>query len=229
MLPRSSPILASDLMTTNSSVHAIHCCSHIGNFQSELSSWKLTMGYSWLSQGEIQSLRANFTSSGNHDHQQFLRCWKHQTCDSCLAISQCSWCPFVRFHCFLQEPMSDVRNLMNEQTWSCVPNINKIPLLAPAYDEHICPHEAERWELRSRPLGCHVSTITSLTAIVTIASTLTFVLLIILLILAIRWFRRYRKNHGWWWLQNHRWGRTWLQCGEREPLLPESRPGNGSP
>ncbi|UZP33748.1 hypothetical protein NXS19_001564 [Fusarium pseudograminearum] len=166
------------------------------------------MDSSWLSHSDIQAFRTNFTSRGYSDDQRFQRCWKHQTCKGCLATSQCSWCPF---------------------SWSCVPNVSKIPLLAPAYDEYICPHWAERWELRSRPLGCQVSSITSLTATITVASTLSFVLLIVLLVLAARWFRRYHKNPGWWRLQNRRWDRARSQYGEREPLLPEDRPGNGGP
>ncbi|RGP75018.1 hypothetical protein FLONG3_5886 [Fusarium longipes] len=116
---------------------------------------------------------------------------------------------------------------VKRRTWSCVPNVDKIPLLAPAYDEHVCPHWAERWELRSRPLGCQVSSITSLTAIVTIVSTLAFVLLVVLLAVTARWVQRYgRKNPGWLRLWNHRWGRAWAQHGEREPLLSQDRPDN---
>ncbi|KAH6961499.1 hypothetical protein DER45DRAFT_201787 [Fusarium avenaceum] len=160
------------------------------------------MDPSWLSRDDIQALRANFTSNENHIEEHFLRCWKRQTCKGCLATSQCSWCPF---------------------TWSCVPNTQKIPLLAPAYDENVCPHWAERWELRTRPLGCQVSSITSLTAIVTIISTLVFVLITVLLAMAIRWlWRHHKKNPRWWRLQNHGWTGTWRRYGEREPLLPES-------
>ncbi|WZH39609.1 PSI domain-containing protein [Fusarium acuminatum] len=160
------------------------------------------MDLSWLSRDDIQALRANFTSNENHIEEHFLRCWKRQTCKGCLAISQCSWCPF---------------------TWSCVPNTQKIPLLAPAYDENVCPHWAERWELRTRPLGCQVSSITSLTAIVTIISTFVFVLITVLLAMTIRWLWRYhKKNPRWWRLQSHRWASTWRRYGEREPLLPES-------
>ncbi|KAH7197519.1 uncharacterized protein B0J16DRAFT_21060 [Fusarium flagelliforme] len=164
------------------------------------------MDPSWLSDSDIQALRANFTSSGVSDDERFRRCWKHQTCKGCLATSQCSWCPF---------------------TWSCVPNTSKIPLLAPAYDENVCPHWAERWELRSRPLGCQVSSITSLTAIITIVSTLFFVLLVVLLVITARWIQRYHKNTGWWQRQNHRWDGARIQHGEHEPLLPGSRPDGG--
>ena len=74
-----------------------------------------------------------------------------------------------------------------------------MPLLAPAYDEEICPHWAERWEIRTRPLGCQVSTITSLTSVISIASTLAVVLLIYLAVLAFRWLAKLNKNHPNWW------------------------------
>src|SRR6478735_6203723 len=119
---------------------------------------------------------------------------------------------------------------LNLQTWSCVPNTSNIPLLAPAYNENVCPHWAERWELRTRPLGCQVSSITSLTAIVTIISTLVFVSLMVGLVRASRWFWQYHKKHpGWWRLRNQRWARTWFRAGELEPLLPGSWPDNGGP
>jgi len=47
-----------------------------------------------------------------------------------------------------------------------VPNTAIIQILAPIWNENICPHWSERWEVRSRTLGCHVSTITFFTAIV---------------------------------------------------------------
>lgn len=131
---------------------------------------------------------------------------------------------------FTNHIASNCTYLSNSQTWSCVPNTGNMPLLAPAYNENICPHWAERWELRTRPLGCQVSSITSLTAIVTIVSTLVFVLLMVSLVTAIRWFWQYHKKHpGWWRLRNQRWARTWLRAGELEPLLPGSWPDNGGP
>lgn len=109
------------------------------------------------------------------------------------------------------------------QTWACVPNSYPVPLLAPAYDEQICPHWAERWELRSQPLGCQVSSITSLTTIVTIASTLTVVALLHLFFLLFRWLKRNRSK-----VKIGKW-RFWrreaargAQTAEEEPLLGES-------
>ncbi|KAH6898983.1 hypothetical protein B0T10DRAFT_125683 [Thelonectria olida] len=155
---------------------------------------------------EIQAYRSNFTVDDDK-HEHLLRCWSRQTCDGCLNTAQCSWCPF---------------------TWSCVPNSHAFPALAPAYDENICPHWAERWEIRTRPLGCQVSTITSLTAIVSVLSTLVFIGLVFGVVVAIRRLRRFNKEHpGWLGRLRLRVGRG-LQGvlrrlrrkgGEREPLL----------
>ncbi|KAH8675481.1 hypothetical protein BX600DRAFT_507720 [Xylariales sp. PMI_506] len=96
------------------------------------------------------------------DDGHFQRCWKHQNCRDCIWEEKgCSWCPL---------------------SWSCVPNPHSIALLAPAWNEEICPHWAERWEIRTRPLGCQVSTITSLTSIVSILSTIIFLLLLFVII-----------------------------------------------
>ena len=86
------------------------------------------------------------------------------------------------------------------QSWTCTPNAYSIPLLAPAYNENICPHWAERWEIRTRPLGCQVSTITALTGAVSIASTLTIVALVFFVVWLIRRMR-----------ELHRWRREWAR------------------
>lgn len=118
------------------------------------------------------------------------------------------------------------------KSWSCVPNNYTIPALAPAYDENICPHWAERWELRTRPLGCQVSTITSLTSIASIALTLVVVLAIYLLVLALKWLHGYHQRQvpGWWRFWKHDWrsrvarSRFWggskiSRPADQEPLL----------
>ncbi|KAI0385925.1 hypothetical protein F5Y04DRAFT_245063 [Hypomontagnella monticulosa] len=164
----------------------------------------------------------NLTGASNPaDDEHLLRCWRIQNCKDCLTKQpDCSWCPF---------------------SWTCVPNSHKIPLLAPAWNETICPHWAERWEIRTRPLGCQVSTITTLTSLVSVASTLVLVLLVTLLVLGIRRLRVYGgKNPGWWKVWTYDWrGRVlgwWRWIGvesrtrndvdvrdssrEQEPLLP---------
>ncbi|KAI1457458.1 hypothetical protein F4805DRAFT_179971 [Annulohypoxylon moriforme] len=167
-----------------------------------------------------------FASTSPVDDAHLMRCWRIQNCKDCLTRQpDCSWCPF---------------------SWTCVPNTARITLLAPAWDENICPHWAERWEIRTRPLGCQVSTITTLTSLVSIASTLVLVLLISLTVWGFRTLRAYgKKNPGWWRMSKSDWERlparwrSWLRAEvgvggvdangrdsgnegdrEREPLLP---------
>lgn len=84
------------------------------------------------------------------------------------------------------------------QTQSCIPNTYPIPLLAPVYNENICPHWTERWEIRTRPFGCHVSTITTLTAIVSVLSTVTLVILAFLTIWGVKKVRRLTERYPDW-------------------------------
>ncbi len=119
--------------------------------------------------------------------------------------------------------------MLAHQSWSCVPNHYAVPLLAPAYDEDICPHWAERWEIRTRPLGCQVSTITSLTSIISIVSTLVFVLLVFLLVLLVRrMYRLHAKHPGWWKVWRIDWHRLsparWLRRERKPTQSPEQAP-----
>lgn len=86
----------------------------------------------------------------------------------------------------------------NKQTQSCIPNTYPIPLLAPAHNENICPHWTERWEIRTRPFGCHVSTITSLTAIVSMLSTFTLVILVLLAVWSVKRLMRLTESSPDW-------------------------------
>ncbi|KAG7050192.1 plexin repeat domain-containing protein [Colletotrichum scovillei] len=163
-----------------------------------------------LSAEELWQLKHNFSSARESSEEHFFRCWNHQDCKVCLAEDECSWCPM---------------------TSACVPNPYAIPLLAPAYDENICPHWAERWELRTKPLGCQVSTITSLTSIISIVSTFVVVLLVALIVLGVRWGRRRSKQDpDWWRLWKRDWSRVqfWQrpqeqQDSERDPLLGQAQ------
>lgn len=157
-----------------------------------------------------------------------LRCWRQQDCKGCLHEDRCSWCPFVG------QPHVLRRALATDTTesWSCVPNNHTIQALAPAYDENVCPHWAERWEIRTRPLGCQVSTITSLTSIISIASTLVVLSIILLVVWACIRLRRHHKQAepGWWKFWKRPWG-SWTShaglqpgsvgdtVGEHDPLL----------
>lgn len=163
--------------------------------------------------------------------ENLLRCWRRQECNGCLDERGCSWCPFVslsrafsgQFCRPCQSSLKRASRADTQQSWSCVPNNYTISALAPAYDENICPHWAERWEIRTRPLGCQVSTITSLTSIVSVASTLVFALLVTLMIFSIRALRRYHKRQesGWWKL----WRWDWGSQAARLKFWPRSRAG----
>ncbi|KAF3480185.1 uncharacterized protein GIQ15_05532 [Arthroderma uncinatum] len=85
-------------------------------------------------------------------------CWRNQDCDRCLgAANFCSWCPFSS---------------------TCVANASPFPLLAPLTSEKICPlGPKERWEIRTRPFGCRVSTASFLTSLVSVMSTIALVLI----------------------------------------------------
>ncbi|KAK3337427.1 hypothetical protein B0T19DRAFT_455249 [Cercophora scortea] len=143
----------------------------------------------------------------NGSDERFFRCWKQQGCGGCLGQERCSWCPI---------------------TQSCIPNDYPIPLLAPAYDENICPHWSERWEIRTRPFGCHVSTITSLAGLASVVSTLVLILLVWASVMAVGRVRRkflHRERWPWWrrwrcaWL-SHRWKLAWRRGKSREPPPP---------
>jgi len=80
--------------------------------------------------------------------ERLAHCWKIQDCGTCLKSDyRCGWCPYSS---------------------TCIPANS---LFDPVSNADICPHWAERWELRTRPLGCYCSTITLLTALITIACT----------------------------------------------------------
>ncbi|KAK4191738.1 hypothetical protein QBC35DRAFT_374757 [Podospora australis] len=113
-----------------------------------------------------------------------LKCWRQHSCGGCLNEELCSWCPY---------------------TQACVPNTYPIPLLAPAYDKDICPHWSERWELRTRPFGCAVSTRTSLSVGIAVVSTVVFIALLFAFVALLRWSlrgccgqrRRRRRSSPW--------------------------------
>ncbi|KAI0468740.1 hypothetical protein F4859DRAFT_201208 [Xylaria cf. heliscus] len=125
------------------------------------------------------SINETFFARGAADDPHFLRCWAKQDCNGCLRQPDCSWCPF---------------------SGTCVPNSHRIQFLAPVWEgDYTCPYWAERWEIRTRPLGCQVSTITTLTSLVTIACTLFVVLLVWLAGVAASRLVAYNTKHPGWW------------------------------
>ncbi|KAL7799129.1 hypothetical protein V8C37DRAFT_148606 [Trichoderma ceciliae] len=148
----------------------------------------------------IDAFNSNFSAAKTAD-EHFQRCWVQQSCGGCLSSRGCGWCPY---------------------TWSCVPNDHAIPLLAPAFDTKICPHPDERWEVRTRPLGCGISSRMGLTVVVTILATLTAVLVVAAAIISVRRIRKSGKRMSWESLS--RWKRslqrrTGRADPERSPLL----------
>ncbi|PHH93141.1 hypothetical protein CDD83_22 [Cordyceps sp. RAO-2017] len=140
-------------------------------------------------------------SVAESDDEHLMRCFARQECGHCLAQDGCSWCPF---------------------TWACVPNSYAMPLLAPAYDAHICPHPVEQWEIRTRPFGCRVSSITSLSTIVAVLATGLVVLWMLLNLVAIRRWRHYTMQKHLWRDEGGHRRRQRLVRGpgsERDPLL----------
>ncbi|KAK0947738.1 hypothetical protein LTR29_000995 [Friedmanniomyces endolithicus] len=85
-------------------------------------------------------------------------CWRIQDCHSCSHSSHgCGWCPYSS---------------------TCVPTTNP---LKPLWDDQICPLKAERYELRTKTLGCRYSTMTLLSIVVTVFATIAALVLLGLL------------------------------------------------
>jgi len=142
-------------------------------------------------------------------------------------------------------PNGKLKSLVNEaslnvQSSTCVPNTSRVHILAPINNPNICPlwvQGSERWELRSRPLGCHVSTITFLTCIISVLSTFVVIVLVAMIVKTIpamkmRWKTR---SEGWWRFWRYyrpSWWRGWrfrlIDLGthgrepEERPLLGEA-------
>ncbi|TVY73393.1 hypothetical protein LSUE1_G005427 [Lachnellula suecica] len=78
--------------------------------------------------------------------------------------------------------------------------VPRIPILAPILNANICPIWSDRWELRTRTLGCHVSTITFLTCVISVLTTLVVIGLVVLEIKLGRKAHASLKarSEGWW-------------------------------
>lgn len=101
-------------------------------------------------------------------------CWRNQDCRTCFTSSAgCGWCPY---------------------TSACVPANS---LLDPIWNENICPHWAERWELRTKSLGCYCSTITLFTALITILCTIVGLIILYGLRRILYWLNRVWGTGSW--------------------------------
>ncbi|KAI5211643.1 hypothetical protein E4T42_08176 [Aureobasidium subglaciale] len=100
-------------------------------------------------------------------------CWRIQDCGSCLKSKHgCGWCP---------------------SSSTCVPTTN---LLTPI-SHPVCPLASERYELRTKTLGCNCSTITFLSVIVTVFCTIAALLLISGVLWLLKWWGRTFRSGGW--------------------------------
>lgn len=155
---------------------------------------------------------------------RFAACWGHLTCDRCLNDANgCGWCP---------------------SSWACVPATN---LLDPIRNEDICPLWNDRFELRTRTLGCGCSTTTLLSIVVTIFATIAALMVLSILLGGIRRLNRtfgsgtwqgveievkdggQRIERDWWrnsWLSRLRWslsGGSLSNRSEQEQVTERSR------
>ncbi|EMC94230.1 hypothetical protein BAUCODRAFT_94432 [Baudoinia panamericana UAMH 10762] len=83
------------------------------------------------------------------NQDRLAACWELQDCRSCINSHHgCGWCP---------------------TSGACVATTN---LLAPVSHPDVCPLRSERFELRTKALGCGCSTTTLLSVIVTVFATI---------------------------------------------------------
>ncbi|KAI5837794.1 hypothetical protein DFP73DRAFT_281530 [Morchella snyderi] len=127
---------------------------------------------------------ANVSSAGvlysDYDPERlFQHCWRRNSCGECLKTHMpCGWCPTSQ---------------------ACVPAFSG--LFTPLGDPKVCPMPSERFELRTKPLGCSVSTITALTTVISVFSTLLLVGIIFAIVryhalLGSLWRRIWRRSGG---------------------------------
>jgi len=88
---------------------------------------------------------------------------------------------------------------------TCIPNLSPLQIFAPVVNPDICPLWSERWEVRTKGLGCHVSTITLLACVVSVVSTFAVIGLAVEGLRMGRWMRRRWKGRGEGWWRVWRW------------------------
>lgn len=89
------------------------------------------------------------------NEDRLAACWHIQNCYNCIhSKNGCGWCPM---------------------SGSCIPASS---LLEPVSNAKVCPTKHERFELRTRALGCGCSTTTFLSIIVTVFATIAAVALL---------------------------------------------------
>ncbi|KAK8173447.1 hypothetical protein IWX90DRAFT_142217 [Phyllosticta citrichinensis] len=121
-------------------------------------------GGSLKEQGKVG--KEAFWQASDDPDEQLRRCWRLQTCGSCLSEGDgrsCGWCPW-------------------SSTCVALPTSPRsLPLiLLPLAHRNICSQPSERFELRTKSFGrdsCNVSTLTVLTAVVAAVSGVALVFL----------------------------------------------------
>jgi len=122
----------------------------------------------------MEASQSIITTDFNTDKTRLSACWSVQDCRSCTHSSHgCGWCPYSS---------------------SCVPTTN---LLKPVSDANICPLRSERFELRTKALGCGCSTTTLISVIVTVFATIAALALLYGIGLAIFWANRVFGSGTW--------------------------------
>ncbi|KAF2718998.1 hypothetical protein K431DRAFT_252222 [Polychaeton citri CBS 116435] len=92
-------------------------------------------------------------------------CWQHQNCNACLGDnSECGWCPSSN---------------------ACIPANS---LFEPVRNKDVCPSRSDRFELRTKALGCNCSTTTLLSVLVTILCTIAALVLLYYIFILVRKF-----------------------------------------
>ncbi|KAG8627954.1 hypothetical protein KVT40_003827 [Elsinoe batatas] len=115
----------------------------------------------------------------DYDHR-LSACWRNQDCNSCIHNKAgCGWCASSK---------------------SCVPASS---IWNPVRYPDICPHWSERWELRTKTLGCNCSSITFLAVLITILCTIAGLVVLYGLAKVVAWINRVwgAGARGGWYLQ----------------------------
>ncbi|KAI5200262.1 hypothetical protein E4T39_05793 [Aureobasidium subglaciale] len=113
-------------------------------------------------------------------------CWRIQDCGSCLKSKHgCGWCPSYI-------PLLDLAPGLD-----ALSSTNWLIQTKSAVFHLLCPLASERYELRTRTLGCNCSTTTFLSVIVTIFCTIAVLLLISGVLWLLKWWGRTFRSGGW--------------------------------
>ncbi|PSN74393.1 hypothetical protein BS50DRAFT_567229 [Corynespora cassiicola Philippines] len=164
-------------------------CSSVG---------RLATDYLLFNVSEI--LQQRWENSPKDDRKRLEKCWGYTDCGDChRSDGYCGWCAISSTCLPLPtDPLS-----------------RAFPLLSPIRYKFICAMGPERFELRTRGLGCQVSTITFLTSIVTIFCTIFGLLVIYGIVKAAKWIGfGARARKGGWVVYGDGSEEVWVRKGE---------------